>query len=187
MPNPRTFYKHRTQSSKLFAPTSNIRFDSPLGRPISLFRAQYGLWTPYCLRQYGLLGALLPAAIRALDALFRPFGLNTGFGRPIACGNTGFGAAIGARPIRRPILPGVALRSPRAVFWRPFRALAWIAIRLPQPRGCTSFTPTPGLHFVYPGLDSGAPSGRSHGLHFVYPNPGVALRGLYSGAPSGRS
>ena len=182
MPNPRTFYKHRTQSSKLFAPTSNIRFDSPLvalsrpfglntgfgspyfalsgsiraldalsrpfglntgfGRPISPFRAQYGL----------------------LGALFRPFGLNTGFGRPIACGNTGFWAAIGARPIRRPILPGVALRSPRAVFWRPFRALAWVALRLPQPRGCTSFTLTPGLHFVYPGLYSGAPSGRSCGL-----------------------
>ena len=73
------------------------------------------------------------------------------FGRPISLTlNTGFWAAIGARPIRRPSSPGlhfvypnpgVALRSPRAVFWRPFRALAWVVIRLPRPWGCTSFTP----------------------------------------------
>ena len=141
MPNPRTFYKHRTQSSKLFAPTSNIRFASPLKRPISPFRAQYGLGTPYLA---------LSGSIRAFG---RPISLtlNTGLGRPISLTlNTGFWAAIGARPIRRPSSPGlhfvypnpgVALRSPRAVFWRPFRALAWVVIRLPRPWGCTSFTP----------------------------------------------
>ena len=154
MPNPRTFYKHRTQSSKLFAPTSNIRFDSPLVALSRPFGLNTGFGSPYLA---------LSGSIRALD---RPIACgNTGFwapylalsgsirafGRPISLTlNTGFWAAIGARPIRRPILPGLhfvypnpggALRSPRAVFWRPFRALAWVVIRLPRPRGCTSFTP----------------------------------------------
>ncbi len=156
MPNPRTFYKHRTQSSKLFAPTSNIRFASPLKRPISPFRAQYGLGTPYLA---------LSGSIRAFG---RPISLtlNTGLGRPISLTlNTGFWApyfanaqyGLGAPYFANaqygllggywreantpPLLPGVALRLPRAVFWRPFRALAWVVIRLPRPRGCTSFTP----------------------------------------------
>ena len=43
--------------------------------------------------------------------------------------------------------PGVALRLPRAVFWRPFRALDVATIG------------NPGLRFAYHGLCSGAPSG----------------------------
>ena len=49
--------------------------------------AQYGLLSPYCLRQYGLLSPYFAIAQYGLWA------------------------------------PGVALRLPRAVFWRPFRAL----------------------------------------------------------------
>ena len=44
--------------------------------------------------------------------------------------------------------PGVALRLPRAVFWRPFRALDVGTIG------------KPGLRSAYPGLCSGALSGR---------------------------
>ena len=58
--------------------------------------------------------------------------------------------------------PGVALRLPRAVFCRPFRALDVATIG------------NPGLRFAYHGLCSGAP-----GLRFAY-------HGLCSGAPSGR-
>ena len=132
MPNPRTFYKHRTQSSKLFAP--------PLEHSVRLaFEAPY---------------LALSGSIRARNALSRPFGLNTGLGRPISLTlNTGFWAPYFANAQygllggywreanTPPLLPGVALRLPRAVFWRPFRALAWVVIRLPRPRGCTSFTP----------------------------------------------
>ena len=60
MPNPRTFYKHRTQSSKLFAP--------PLEHSVRLaFEAPY---------------LALSGSIRARNALSRPFGLNTGFWAP---------------------------------------------------------------------------------------------------------
>ena len=96
-----------------------------LFRPLGSIRA---FFSPYCRWQYGL--------------FFRPIspvGLNTGFWRPISpVGNTGFFspyfarwaqygllAAIARWAIRR--LPGVALRLPRAVFWRPFRALIPIA------------------------------------------------------------
>ena len=56
--------------------------------------------SPYCLRQYGLWLALLPAAIRALA-------------RPIACGNTGSGSGyvlVSLRAYAYAFLPGVALR-----------------------------------------------------------------------------
>ena len=56
--------------------------------------------SPYCLRQYGLWRALLPAAIRALY-------------RPIACGNTGSGSGyvlVSLRAYAYAFLPGVALR-----------------------------------------------------------------------------
>ena len=51
-----------------------------------------------------------------------PFGLNTGSGSPYFAlwAQYGLLAAIARWAIRR--LPGVALRSPQAVFWRPFRA-----------------------------------------------------------------
>ena len=67
--------------------------------------------------------------------------------------------------------PGVALRLPRAVFCRPFRALDVATIG------------NPGLRFAYHGLCSGAPSGR-----FIPPRhlwrggadrPGVRSRGNF--------
>ena len=67
--------------------------------------------------------------------------------------------------------PGVALRLPRAVFWRPFRELDVATIG------------NPGLRFAYHGLCSGAPSGR-----FIPPRhlwrggadrPGVRSRGNF--------
>ena len=47
----------------------------------------FALWA-----QYGLFVALLPAAIRALIALFRPMGSIRALGRPLACGNTRSGS-----------------------------------------------------------------------------------------------
>ena len=143
MPNPRTFYKHRTQSSKLFAPTSNIRFDSPLVALSRPFGLNTGFGSPYFA---------LSGSIRALDALSRPFGLNTGFWAP-------YFALSGSIRALDALLPAAI---------RAFgRLLA---------RGQYAAPSSPGLHFVHPGLYSGAPSGRSHGVHFVYPNLGVALR-----------
>ena len=67
--------------------------------------AQYGLLTPYfAIAQYGL-WLRLCARFTARIRLRSP--------------------AIARWAIRR--LPGVALRLPRAVFWRPFRALIPIA------------------------------------------------------------
>ena len=60
--------------------------------------AQYGLLSPYCLRQYGLLS---PYCLRQYGLLSPYF----------AIAQYGLWA------------PGVALRLPQAVFWRPFRAL----------------------------------------------------------------
>ena len=95
------------------------------GRPISL-SLNTGSGAPYfAIAQYGLRRALLPAAIRAFATAISPVGLNT-----------------------PPRSPGVALCLPRAVFWRPFRALVVGTIG------------NPGLRFAYPGLCSGAPSGR---------------------------
>ena len=64
--------------------------------------------------------ALLAAPIRDLGRPISPVGLNTGSGSPYWLRQYGLLAAIARWAIRR--LPGVALRSPRAVFWRPFRA-----------------------------------------------------------------
>ena len=57
--------------------------------------------------------------------------------------------------------PGVALRLPRAVFWRPA-----VALRLPRAVFWRPFREldvatigNPGLRFAYHGLCSGAPSG----------------------------
>ena len=65
-------------------------------------------------------------------------------------------------------IPGVAsrgsLRLPRAVFWRPFRALIPIANqqRPPWRAQCAAFPGLlPGGRYAYPGLCSGALSGRS--------------------------
>ena len=65
-------------------------------------------------------------------------------------------------------IPGVAsrgsLRLPRAVFWRPFRALIPIANRQRPPwRAQFAAFPglLPGVRYAYPGLCSGALSGRS--------------------------
>ena len=60
--------------------------------------AQYGLLSPYCLRQYGLLS---PYCLRQYGLLSPYF----------AIAQYGLWAS------------GVALRLPRAVFWRTFRAL----------------------------------------------------------------
>ena len=95
----------------LSRPLGSIR---ALCRPISLSLhtgslspyfaiAPYGLLSPYfAIAQYGLCVALSRplGSIRALCRPISPVGLNTG-----SCH------------------PGVTLRSPRAVFWRPFRAL----------------------------------------------------------------
>ena len=73
-----------------------------------LFRSGFFLFfSPYFARwaQYGLFIALLPLAIRAF---FSPY-----FAR---WAQYGLLAAIARWAIRR--LPGVALRLPRAVFWR---------------------------------------------------------------------
>ena len=61
--------------------------------------AQYGLLSPYCLRQYGLLS---PYFAIAQYGLLSPY---------FAIAQYGLWAS------------GVALRLPRAVFWRTFRAL----------------------------------------------------------------
>ena len=97
-----------------------------------------------------------------------PVGLNTGFWRPIACGNTGFCRPISPFGLNtgfyRPISPvglntgschpGVALRLHRAVFWRPFRAyvsetptgLLWIGVAFtPGVAGGYSRKPLRGL------------------------------------------
>ena len=88
-----------------------------------------GLNTPprspyFAIAQYGLRRALSPLAIRAFATAISPVGLNS-----------------------PPRSPGVALCLPRAVFWRPFRALVVWTIG------------NPGFRFAYPGLCSGAPSG----------------------------
>ena len=93
-------------------------------------------------------------------------------------------------------IPGVAsrgsLRLPRAVFWRPFRALIPIANRQRPPwrAQCAAFPGLlPGGRYAYPGLCSGALSGRS------FPSPiDNARRGgrlspspfMERGWPSGR-
>ena len=56
--------------------------------------------------------ALLPAAIRALIALFRYRSIRA-LGRPLACGNTGSGSGyvlVSLRAYAYAFLPGVALR-----------------------------------------------------------------------------
>ncbi len=68
----------------------------------------FALWA-----QYGLFVALLPAAIRALIALFRPMGSIRALGRPLACGNTRSGSGyvlVSLRAYAYAFLPGVALR-----------------------------------------------------------------------------
>ena len=80
------------------------------GRPISL-SLNTGSGAPYfAIAQYGLRRALLPAAIRAFATAISPVGLNT-----------------------PPRSPGGALCLPRAVFWRPFRALVVGTIGNPTP------------------------------------------------------
>ena len=79
-------------------------------RPISL-SLNTGSGAPYfAIAQYGLRRALLPAAIRAFATAISPVGLNT-----------------------PPRSPGGALCLPRAVFWRPFRALVVGTIGNPTP------------------------------------------------------
>ena len=95
--------------------------------------------------------ALSPLAIRAcLSPYFAcaQYGLAC---RPISLAlNTGLLVALfRLRSIRALNHPGVALRLPQAVFWRPFRALDVATIG------------NPGLRSAYPGLYSGALSGRS--------------------------
>ena len=77
-----------------------------------------------------------------------PVGLNTGSWSPYFARWAQYGllAAIARWAIRR--LPGVALRLPRAVFWRPFRALVVWTIGIPGLR-------YPGLR--YPGLRYATP------------------------------
>ena len=95
--------------------------------------------------------ALSPLAIRAcLSPYFAcaQYGLAC---RPISLAlNTGLLVALfRLRSIRALNHPGVALRLPRAVFWHPLRALDVATIG------------NPGLRSAYPGLYSGALSGRS--------------------------
>ena len=113
-----------------------------------------------------LLGAALfrYRSIRALCRPISPYGLNTGSCRPISpCGlNTG-----SCRPISLSLNTGSL--SPYFALWAQYGLLAtaiarW-AIRLRgrpiSPCGLNTGSCRPGLRYAYPGLYSGAPSGRS--------------------------
>ena len=105
-----------------------------------------------------------PMLGKFIRALLRPisrFALNTGTGAPYCCAirDAGSGYVLTAlrayayaialsralRSIRALCHPGVALRLPRAVFWRPFRALhSSLAIFATSPIGRCPF-PSPYL------------------------------------------
>ena len=125
-----------TGSGYAIAPNGAIR---SAYRPISLSLNTGSLSPYFAIAQYGLFVALF--RYRSIRALCRPISLslNTGSGAPV------LPAAIRAlatllprmgqyaphialfRPvgsIRALVIPGLRSATPRAVFWRPFRALA---------------------------------------------------------------
>ena len=166
----------------------------------------FALWA-----QYWLLGALFRplGSIRALCCPISPFGLNTGFCRPISP----FGLNTGSwrlLPVGQyAAFPGLRYATPRAVFWRPFRARDVGTIENPGLRFAT-----PRAVFWRPFRARDVGTIENPGLRFATPRavfwrpfralvvgtigwaggrPGIAPRGcaslhpgLYSGAHSGR-
>ena len=109
-----------------------------------------------------------------------PFGLNTGFGRPISLAlNTGFGRPISLCSIRAFI---ALSRFAQYGLLSPYFALlntgSWRLLPVGQ------YAAFPGLRYAYPGLCSGALSGRSFPLAIygegVADRPGVRSA-LYQG------
>ena len=100
-----------TGSGYAIAPNGAIR---SAYRPISLSLNTGSLSPYFAIAQYGLRRALLPAAIRALATLLPRMGQyapHIALFRPVGS-------------IRALVIPGLRSATPRAVFWRPFRALA---------------------------------------------------------------
>ena len=94
--------------------------------------------SPYCSRNTG---SCRPISLALNTGFGRPIAVgDTGAGRPIAVGDTGFGRPISLALNTGSWSPGVALRLPRAVFWRPFRALY-------SPSPNCSHLPQADVHF----------------------------------------